>query len=329
MKKNKMMRLASVLLVLTLLSTSVISGTFAKYTTSDSASDTAKVAKWGVTALVSGSLFGENYYPNKTTDTADEIAAEAQQSVDAAANRGNIVAPGTKSDEGLKFAISGTPEVANTVKVEVVHQTGADKFKTIFLGEGTYATLVKAQGVTADNVTDYYVETTTGGVASYALAEENTFDENATYYELHDKVTISADGYYPITYTWTELDGTVATYTDKINGDTNSLFADISDYFTDYGKDGEGNPKTQNDPNVNIAKSGTLTWEWKYGDADKIGDTAADSDKADTILGNLMAEAADQIVVKKNADDSYAKPEATDYCLDIDFGVKITITQVN
>ena len=48
MKKNKMMRLASFLLVATLLTTSMISGTFAKYVTEGSASDSARVAKWGV-----------------------------------------------------------------------------------------------------------------------------------------------------------------------------------------------------------------------------------------------------------------------------------------
>ena len=58
MKKNKMMRTASGLLVATLLTTSMISGTFAKYTTQDEASDSARVAKWGVTALATGSLFG-------------------------------------------------------------------------------------------------------------------------------------------------------------------------------------------------------------------------------------------------------------------------------
>ena len=50
MKKNRMMRLASILLVCVLLTTSVISGTFAKYTTSQDASDSARVAHWGFDA---------------------------------------------------------------------------------------------------------------------------------------------------------------------------------------------------------------------------------------------------------------------------------------
>lgn len=54
MRKSKSMRMASGLLVVTMLSTCMISGTFARYTTQDNASDTARVAKWGVTAVVSG-----------------------------------------------------------------------------------------------------------------------------------------------------------------------------------------------------------------------------------------------------------------------------------
>ena len=55
MKKNKMMRLASAMMVLTLMSTSVISGTFAKYVTKGEATDKARVAKWGVEVIVEGS----------------------------------------------------------------------------------------------------------------------------------------------------------------------------------------------------------------------------------------------------------------------------------
>ncbi len=48
MKKNKMMRIASVLLVAVLLSTCAISGTFAKYTSEATATAIATVAKWDV-----------------------------------------------------------------------------------------------------------------------------------------------------------------------------------------------------------------------------------------------------------------------------------------
>ncbi len=48
MQKNKMMRTASVLLVAVLLSTCAISGTFAKYTTTQTVTDSARVAKWDI-----------------------------------------------------------------------------------------------------------------------------------------------------------------------------------------------------------------------------------------------------------------------------------------
>ena len=57
MKKNKMMRIASVLLVAVLLSTCAISGTFAKYVTTDSGSDSARVAKFAFTVSENGTDF--------------------------------------------------------------------------------------------------------------------------------------------------------------------------------------------------------------------------------------------------------------------------------
>ena len=57
MKKNTMMRIASVLMVAVLLSTCAISSTFAKYVSSDSATDTARIAKWGVEVTATGNAF--------------------------------------------------------------------------------------------------------------------------------------------------------------------------------------------------------------------------------------------------------------------------------
>lgn len=45
MRKNRMMRAASALLVAVLMTTCTISGTFAKYVTSADSTDTARVAK--------------------------------------------------------------------------------------------------------------------------------------------------------------------------------------------------------------------------------------------------------------------------------------------
>lgn len=102
MKKNKMMRLASILLVCVLLTTSVISGTFAKYVTSGSASDTARVAKWGVTITGTADTFAKTYAKN---DGGFTLAANTVVSTE------DVVAPGT-SGTMAAYTINGTPEVA-------------------------------------------------------------------------------------------------------------------------------------------------------------------------------------------------------------------------
>ena len=84
MKKNRMMRLASILLVCVLLTTSVISGTFAKYTTSDSGTDTARVAKWGFEANDNSIVLDElfvNVYDSTVNGYADVVAPGTSKSV--------------------------------------------------------------------------------------------------------------------------------------------------------------------------------------------------------------------------------------------------------
>lgn len=106
MKKNKTLRAAAVLAVGALLSTCLVSGTFAKYTTNAASSDTARVAKWGVTVSpADNSAFQTNY----TTD--DETATyEGTYSV-TSSNKENVVALGTKG-ELTTVKLSGKPEVA-------------------------------------------------------------------------------------------------------------------------------------------------------------------------------------------------------------------------
>jgi hypothetical protein len=303
MKKNKMMRLASGMLVLTLLTTCIISGTFAKYTTSDSGSDTARVAKWGVTALVSGSLFGENYFPNSTENTGNEISATAQHSVDASGT-GNIVAPGTKNTTGLTLAVTGTPEVANTVAVS---KTG--DLSDIYLKANTYATLVKTTKVTADNYKEYYYLDN----GTYKKpASDYTYTGKESWYEAHDSVALSED-YYPITWTLTQSgeNGTTTTCTN-----VNNLYAVVEGVFNTASD-------SQNNANVSIAKTYTITWEWPYY-------KDATSDGADTILGNIIASAADQVVVKTtDSGSTYSTLADTDYSTNIAFNATITVTQVD
>lgn len=113
MKKNKVMRIASVLLIVTLLSTCAISGTFAKYVVTGAADAEARVAKWGVVVDVKGQLTDSKY---ATDDTTYNPYNSSDRSVTVKA-REDVVAPGTKAPtvdgiEGMQATISGTPEVA-------------------------------------------------------------------------------------------------------------------------------------------------------------------------------------------------------------------------
>ena len=108
MKKNKFLKLASILMMACLMTTCVISGTFAKYVSTTSASDKARVAKWGFkeASITIDDLFDAVYDTNKVVATTD------------------VIAPGTTSSTTIKFQFdAGTsgvtaPEVAYSFKVD-------------------------------------------------------------------------------------------------------------------------------------------------------------------------------------------------------------------
>lgn len=108
-----MMRAASGLLVAVLLTTCVISGTFAKYTTSAEGSDTARVATWGfkdTSSITLTDLFKDAYSNEENKETVKtSVTGE------------NVIAPGTTNSAKFKFDYSGAkakPEVAYTFKVD-------------------------------------------------------------------------------------------------------------------------------------------------------------------------------------------------------------------
>lgn len=90
MKKNRTMRLAALLLVLTLITSCFVGGTFAKYTTSTNSNDHARVAYWGFNAeqqtLELKDLFSASY----TTDVTSKDKAD-------------VIAPGTEGNATFVF----------------------------------------------------------------------------------------------------------------------------------------------------------------------------------------------------------------------------------
>ncbi|MBQ6928939.1 MAG: hypothetical protein IJN27_01345 [Oscillospiraceae bacterium] len=110
MKKNKMMRLASGLLVAVLITTSTISGTFAKYTTSGEATDTARVAKFGVEIVATNTAFSNAYKDDDSFGVWAKPETDNTLTVVSSTEAEKVVAPGTAGSLA-SFAVTGTPEV--------------------------------------------------------------------------------------------------------------------------------------------------------------------------------------------------------------------------
>lgn len=108
MKKNKMMRIASVLLIAVLMTTCAISGTFAKYVTSAEGTDSARVAKWGVEIEATGVMFNDSYKDEATTYSANETGDAITVQADTEGTK--ILAPGTEGSLAA-LSVTGTPEV--------------------------------------------------------------------------------------------------------------------------------------------------------------------------------------------------------------------------
>lgn len=128
MKKNVMMRVASVLLVAVMLTTCAISGTFAKYVSSETGSDTARVAKWGVTVTAPGKTFSKAYKDLKEDNAALQTVVSTTD---------NVVAPGTEGTLSM-FEVAGSPEV----DVRVSYNATIDLGDNWTLGGSFYCPIV-------------------------------------------------------------------------------------------------------------------------------------------------------------------------------------------
>lgn len=298
--KNRFLRLASGLFVLCLITTSVISGTYAKYVTGDDGNDTARVAKWGVEVSTSGTLFGPAYAETSHATNADSILVGARNVASLAGD--NVVAPGTKNSTGFQVKLTGTPEVA----YDVTAKTNAEKNQDIYLKAGSYGVMVEVFGHNTDtNLTDLYVKTTDG----YEKANPLAYRATEHYYALHDACVfgVDDDDYYPLLWE-VKKEGAdagasvAATYT-KTGDMANALVTALS------GADGEAN-------NL-LEATYTITWKWAF-----EGNNAAD-----TILGNIAAGKA--VVKTTDAGDSYVALENDDYSLNVGFDIAVAVTQVN
>jgi hypothetical protein len=134
------------------------------------------------------------------------------------------------------------------------------------------------------------------------------------YYRLHDVAT-TANDYYPIVWTVAPIGTTPAL--------TNTHLA-TADGTAGIAKEIAANLEAlEGNANAEINYGYTLTWEWKFS-------VDADTDALDTILGNLSAADADQVVVKTtDSGATYTKLDGSEYNLDINFELNVTVDQVN
>lgn len=232
MKKNKMMRIASFLLVAVLMSTCAISGTFAKYVTADTATDTARVAKWGMTIDLNNDnnnkgLFDVAYGTTVVSGTTPD--------------QDNVVAPGTSASD--KFTVNGTPETAYKVTF------GFTKASEVFLKAGTYAYTNLPERATIDSTNDYKpikwnVKLTTSGAVSGTGAlttatEGNAYDNMDALKQAIEATTITfatpntaCDVVITITWTWAfegQDDNADTVLGDLAAGNTDLVMAGIVD----------------------------------------------------------------------------------------------------
>lgn len=187
MKKNVMMRLASFLLVAVLISTSAISGTYAKYVTAETGTDTARVAKFGVEITANGNMFAKGY------KEADVVSIETESGASVWSSNGDkLVAPGT-SGTMATMTLNGQPEVDVWVTYEAT-VTINDNWKD---DEGNRYFPLK---ISVDGIPVNYAVTDEPAVIAAAI--KTAIDAHTNKYEAgKDLATVGGDA-VKVTWEW-------------------------------------------------------------------------------------------------------------------------------
>lgn len=188
MKANRLMKVGGLLLVLTLITSCFVGGTFAKYVSQGQGEDNARVAKWGVVAEITGDGFKTEYGKD---DTTAGITGNTVISSDG----DKVVAPGTKGTFG-GVKITGIPEVA--VKVETIADVNLSGWNVANGGE-FYCPLIFTIGSTKINGLDYSAANA-GGEGSFETAIKEAI-QDATTKEYKANTDLSEVG-KNITYSW-------------------------------------------------------------------------------------------------------------------------------
>ena len=184
MKKNWTMRVAVLMVALTLITSCFVSSTYAKYVVGGGVDETARVAKFGVTITATGTLFDTTYLAVAGGNTPGN-GASTGLTVESS-NSDKLVAPGTKNDTGMTFTVAGTPEVAVRVFMDIDANA-----KEIFLKAKTdLPDMTTADATdTFDQATDYYPVQFTLTIG--------TVTKTGTLAEIKDLLAAATDTVYP------------------------------------------------------------------------------------------------------------------------------------
>lgn len=236
--KKGFLMVISILLCSILITSSVVSSTFAKYTTSGSGSPSARVSKWGITVTSDTDL--ANTYETGNTATVQSKGTLLSPGED------GIIAPGTRGVLA-SITIEGKPEVAYEI----------DFSGSLSIGEGFLSTSGLLRNSIGEAIEYFPIvlylreydvdsngELTMVKGRSLSTIRPKIFPEDgdttADYYILQEKISTD-DSIYE----------TLAKIVEKYNDKNDEK--GIKNYFDTTGK-----------PNDEINKCYRLEWEWLY-----------------------------------------------------------------
>lgn len=222
--KKLVLKLSVLVMILTLVTLPLVSGTYAKYATEASGIDSMRVAEWGVRIdgndpSSSATLSTDNLFTNTYHATGGALTEVVSEDA--------VVAPGTTG--AFTFSVAGIPETAYNLKVDVtasysgawIGTTGASYYPVIYLLDGHIAPVVAGPGYSAGSLEAlvYAVESLAGTAGS----DNKNYAANTNI-----ATTLGHAGMHEISWIWA-FSGTDTVDTVEANSVTGQT--DIEDTF--------------------------------------------------------------------------------------------------
>lgn len=190
MKKNWTMRVALLIVALALITSCFVSGTYAKYVTSGSGSDMARVAKFGVTVTATGESFATTYAKDDASFTLDANTVVSS-------NSDKLVAPGT-TKEVAAVTLTGTPEVA----VRVTNEATVTLEGWTLDGSTEYCPIVFTINGETYGTNDTAADNKSASVADLVTALEAALEETTADYKANTNLSAESGALNVISWEW-------------------------------------------------------------------------------------------------------------------------------